>query len=312
MQTTTIQRASLVLRLLATATAAISLTACNASILQKQDDESFSGLMALNMGASQPVAADQALQELARYCDQSTIGQFVASVAGTLSFTAGYNSAMEAGWDGQVVRGTGPNGRDGFWLGEGDMGSSGGLAMFAPHGQSIDELVAGYCRVTMNTLRHDGSTRCAYDTATMARGSLSGVASRGQVQAGDCLIAQMSSQSAGTRTEIAFCQGALGANLFQQGIAGITNQMSIVLRGSGAGAAPAPQSSNIAGMSPGQGGYASGPGATYGDPQYSGGAPASSQGIVSGGINGGMNAGMQGEPVMGAGEPVEEAGMALN
>lgn len=201
-----------------------------------------SGLYTLNVSAGSVLSGDAALTELDKFCGRGALDAYLGRVAGGFSFNAGYAEHPDAGYDASIVRKVGPDGVEGYYIGEGQMYSGSGFAMYPPTNGSITRLVQGYCSVVINSLRNAGggirsqttsNGICAYPQIEVSQGgSVSGSSASGSINSSNCLIARMANSSLRNTAEVAFCGDSFNAN-FQTQSDGAAGEMSFILQGSG-------------------------------------------------------------------------------
>lgn len=208
----------------------LATSACKSGTLQESDN--FSGLYTLSMGAGSQLSKESALAELAKYCDTNAMPGYIERIARKLSFNAGYADHPNAGQDADIVKKVGPDGKEAWYIGQGQWyQGEGAQAMELPTNGNISALIAGYCKVAMNSFK-GGSDGCAYPTAEASTGgSVSGNSARGSINSPSCLITKLNNQSIGQRAEFAFCPDALGVNFFTS--SGAAGEMSAIIRSGG-------------------------------------------------------------------------------
>lgn len=196
------------------------------------ESDNFSGLFTLAVTSGSQLTNDAALTELAKYCGQDTLQQYVDHIARKLSFNAGYSNHPDAGYDADIVKKVGPDGVEAYYIGNGQMyDGAGSLAMMPPTNGNMTALIGAYCQVAMNSLR--GSGACAYPTAEASQGgSVSGNSARGSINSPSCIVTKLQNQQVRHRAEFAFCPDALGVNFFTSGD-GAAGEMSAIIRGGG-------------------------------------------------------------------------------
>jgi hypothetical protein len=211
--------------------AAVSmLVACKANTGFEESND-FSGLYTLGVTSGSIMTNDAAFQELSKFCGQTSLEGYVARIAKKLSFNAGYANHPNSGYDAEIVRKMGPDGKEAFYIGNGEMFTPESRAMDLPTNGSISELVAGYCTVVMNSLKGGGG--CAYPTVEVSQGgSVSGSSARGSINSSSCITAKLQNQQIKHRAEFAFCPDALGLNFFTSSD-GAAGEMSAIIRSGG-------------------------------------------------------------------------------
>ena len=196
-----------------------------------EESNDFSGLYTLGVTSGTTMTNDVALQELGKFCGQDTLATYVSRIARKLSFNAGYANHPNSGYDAEIVRQMGPDGKEGFYIGNGEMFTPESRAMDLPTNGSVSELVAGYCAVVMNSLKGGGG--CAYPTVEISQGgSVSGTSARGSINGAGCITAKLQNQQIKHRAEFAFCPDALGLNFFTSSD-GAAGEMSAIIRSGG-------------------------------------------------------------------------------
>ena len=210
--------------------AALVMFGCKANTGFEESND-FSGLYTLGVTSGAAMTNDAALQELGKFCGQDTLATYVARIARKLSFNAGYANHPNSGYDAEIVKQVGPDGKEAFYAGNGEMFSEGNAAMFLPTNGSVSELVAGYCAVVMNSIKGGGG--CSYPTVEVSQGgSVSGTSARGSINGAGCITAKLQNQQIKHRAEFAFCPDALGLNFFTSGD-GAAGEMSAIIRSGG-------------------------------------------------------------------------------
>lgn len=198
------------------------------------ESQNFSGLYTLSVQGGSALTGESAVAELNKYCDPAALPGYLGRIAQRLSFNAGYAEHPNAGYDASIVKQMGPDGVEGYYIGQGQMfDGAGSLAMMPPTNGSIDRLLAGYCKVALNSIRGNKGAGCAYPQAELSTGgSVNGSSAAGSIGSSGCLIAKMSNPQFKHTAEIAFCPDALGGNFQTQG-GGAAGEMSIIVRGGG-------------------------------------------------------------------------------
>ncbi len=210
--------------------AASMLFACKSNIGFEESND-FSGLYTLGVTSGTVMTGEVALQELSKFCGQGTVGTYIERIARKLSFNAGYTNHPNSGYDAEIVKKMGPDGKEAFYIGNGEMFTPGSRAMDIPTNGNISELVAGYCAVVMNSLKGGGG--CAYPTVEVSQGgSVSGTSARGSINSPGCITAKLQNQQIKHRAEFAFCPDALGLNFFTSSD-GAAGEMSAIIRSGG-------------------------------------------------------------------------------
>ncbi len=210
--------------------AASMLFACKANTGFEESND-FSGLYSLGVTSGTTMTNDAALLELGKMCAPQTVATYVERIARKLSFNAGYANHPNSGYDAEIVKKIGPDGKEGFYIGNGEMFTPESRAMDLPTNGSVSELVAGYCAVVMNSLKGGGG--CAYPTVEVSQGgSVSGSSARGSINSPGCITAKLQNQQIKHRAEFAFCPDALGLN-FITSSDGAAGEMSAIIRSGG-------------------------------------------------------------------------------
>jgi len=210
--------------------AASMLFACKASTGFEESND-FSGLYTLGVTSGTIMTSETALLELGKFCGEQTVGSYVERIARKLSFNAGYANHPNSGYDAEIVRKMGPDGKEAFYIGNGEMFTPESRAMDLPTNGNVSELIAGYCTVVMNSLKGGGG--CAYPTVEVSQGgSVSGTSARGSINSPGCITAKLQNQQIKHRAEFAFCPDALGLNFFTSSD-GAAGEMSAIIRSGG-------------------------------------------------------------------------------
>ncbi len=210
--------------------AASMFFACKANTGFEESND-FSGLYSLGVTSGTTMTNDAALLELGKMCAPQTVATYVERIARKLSFNAGYANHPNSGYDAEIVKKIGPDGKEGFYIGNGEMFMPESRAMDLPTNGSVSELVAGYCAVVMNSLKGGGG--CAYPTVEVSQGgSVSGSSARGSINSPGCITAKLQNQQIKHRAEFAFCPDALGLN-FITSSDGAAGEMSAIIRSGG-------------------------------------------------------------------------------
>lgn len=210
---------------------AMAAVACKPSD-SLQESDNFSGLYTLNVQAGSQLTNDNAVIELGKFCGADNLSAYIDRVAKKLSFNAGYAEHPNAGYDASIVKKTGPDGKEAYYIGNGEMYMGAGtLAMEPPTNGNISELITGYCRVAINSLKGGGGG-CAYPVAEASMGgSVSGSSARGSISSPGCVITKLNNQQISQRAELAFCPDAVGVNFFTS--SGAAGEMSAIIRSGG-------------------------------------------------------------------------------
>lgn len=198
-----------------------------------QESDNFSGLLTLGVTSGTQMTKENALIEIGKFCSPAALPGYIDRISQKLSFNAGYSSHPNAGYDAGIVKRVGPDGKESYYIGSGQMfDGAGSLAMKPPTNGNISELIAGYCRVAMASLSGDASG-CAYPMAEVSQGgSVSGSSARGSINSSSCIIAKLQNQQIRHRAEYAFCPDALGVNFFTSAD-GAAGEMSAIIRSGG-------------------------------------------------------------------------------
>ena len=196
---------------------------------------SVSGLYAVGVQEGQALTGAEASGEMAQYCGAGQIDQYIASVAGKISFNAGYKEHPNAGYDAQIVKKVGNDGKEGYYFGQGSMFSGAGNLAMMPGKGRVDEIIRGTCRVILNSIGGAGGTtkgaNCKYPQATVSRGgSVSGTSANGSVNGTGCTTIKMSNDSIKHKYEVAFCPQAV-AGFFDTTGSGAAGEMHFIIKG---------------------------------------------------------------------------------